>query len=109
MSTSLLHPPLPALQPQLRRIIEELKIVLPIERQLDHPLEKLITGTAAKFGGIVKLQKIPKVTLAFLEAVRRRPKKNHPESSKLDGTFSIEEDCSWLNHGGFAMEKAGGH
>jgi hypothetical protein len=38
----------------------------------------------------------------------RRPK-NHPESSKLDGTFSIEEDCSWLNHGGFAMEKTGGH
>jgi hypothetical protein len=36
-----------------------------LERQLDHPLEKLITGTAAKFGGIVKLQKIPKVTLAF--------------------------------------------
>jgi hypothetical protein len=26
----------------------------------------------------------------------RRPKRNHPSE-----TLSTEEDCSWLNHGGF--------
>jgi hypothetical protein len=61
----------------------------------------------------VKMRKLKLGVLLCLSAgvfiIVRRPKKNHPESSKLDGTFSIEQDCSWLNHGGFAMEKAGGH
>ena len=52
--------PLPALQPPIappifsreavseRPIIEESKLVLRIERQLDHALEKLILGNASK-------------------------------------------------------------
>jgi hypothetical protein len=54
----------------------------------------------------LKMRKLKLSVLLCLSAavfiIVRRPKKNHPESSKLDGTFSIEEDCSWLNHGGFA-------
>jgi hypothetical protein len=60
VSTSLLHAPLPALQSPSalpifsrepvseRPIIEESKLVLRIERQLDHALDKLIPGNAAK-------------------------------------------------------------
>jgi hypothetical protein len=41
---------------------------------------------------------------AAVFVILRRPQRNHPSE-----TLSTEEDCSWLNHGRFAMEKTGGH
>jgi hypothetical protein len=38
--------------------------------------------------------------------IARRPQRNHPS-----GSYSTEQEdeCLWVNHGGFARETIGGH
>jgi hypothetical protein len=40
---------------------------------------------------------------AAVFVIVRRPKRNHPGE-----TLSTEEDCSWLNHGGFPIKEFDG-
>jgi hypothetical protein len=56
----------------------------------------------------LKMRKLKLSVLLCLSAavfiIVRRPKRNHPSE-----TPSTEEDCSWLNHGGFPTKGCDGH